>query len=725
MINKFRYIALGCIALLGAALTSCGQEEGLEAPSGLRVSLQEFQQNVHTRAVPADLDKPLAEQFNLQITAAGSNKLVHEGKVSSALIPLDPGTYTVTAAFGNKNNLGLDTPAYEGSASVTLQSAETQQVNLTCKVANALLSVRVENSALFDAKYSEYRVVLRNDEDIIKTGNFAKSIYFPANLPFSLFLEGKSKESGSTFFKPLTHGTLPSTCTPGQHIILTLSMSNIGSEPSITKIEIRTEHISATIPVEWLPKPKIQSEAGFVDNVLNFAETETKAGKLKFITASPLQDLKLKFNFTDAAFAEYNETEYLLSNPEHQAKLEALGLVLPEIGSSTSSLDFQNLTKQIQTLDGATTTHTVEVDVQANNRWSSEDAAANRTYTLNCNKPAFTLSVSDASIWTKEFAFNAYDETNVSAGSPAMLNEQMTYQLKEEGQQEWQTVTPSQLVCGNLKPNTTYQARSLYRGVIPSNEITVTTYPIIDIPNGDMEQWHFTQQKEGNFLGKQQVLRFYPYNQDSQDAWWATNMERAVIWSVSPIEITTSPNVSYVSDAHSGSKAAEVRTSGHGGGYATTGVITYEAAAFAGRLFIGTYQWNDGDVQTLGHAFASRPTALSFWYKYTPFKTDAFKALVQLKNAAGDIIAEGTFIPQPYGAADQAYNQCTIQLTYHEVADCKPASIYVDFASTNASRILKNEQFERTSYTYPNGLKKECHVGSRLKIDDIALVYGK
>lgn len=46
--------------------------------------------------------------------------------------------------------------------------------------------------------------------------------------------------------------------------------------------------------MDWLPRPKIEAE-GFENNVLAFAETESKTAKLNLNTASALQDLKLKF----------------------------------------------------------------------------------------------------------------------------------------------------------------------------------------------------------------------------------------------------------------------------------------------------------------------------------------------------------------------------------------------------------------------------------------------
>lgn len=46
--------------------------------------------------------------------------------------------------------------------------------------------------------------------------------------------------------------------------------------------------------MDWLPKPKVEAE-GFENNILSFAETETKTAILNLNTASALQDLKLKF----------------------------------------------------------------------------------------------------------------------------------------------------------------------------------------------------------------------------------------------------------------------------------------------------------------------------------------------------------------------------------------------------------------------------------------------
>ena len=702
MNKKILHITYGWIVFcLASALAGCGQEENLVAPSGLRIALQEFQQDVHTRAVPADLEKPLAEQFNLKITASGSDRLVHEGKVTSELIPLDAGTYTVTAAYGMKERLGLDAPAYEGSTSVELANGQEKKVQLTCKVANALVSVKMDNPELFNSKYSEYRLVLRNQEGAIKTGNFAKSIYFPANTAFSLSVEGKLTESGSIFNKPLTHENIPATCTPGQHLILTLSMANIGDAPAISKVEVRTEEITATIPVEWLPKPKIQSETGFVDNALNFAETETKEAKLKFITASPLQDMKLKFHFADAAFASYNETEYLLSNPDHKSQLEALGLVLPTIGAATASLDLQALTTQLQTLDGATTANTVEVDVKANNRWSSEDAQANRTYTLNCNKPEFTVHALPGDIWTKEFTLSPLAETDVTAGNFATISQSVTYQFSTD-QVEWHDFDPSMTKNG-LTENTVYYARAIYRGSVPSNVAEIKTYAADHSLDTGLENWSQD--------AKRHKLWYVNSAQTDKVEGWCT-LNGKTTQDNSPLAYVCNSGTRSTSSKHSGTLAAEIRTLGWGIGTTANKLGGFKVKHIdPGQLFLG--KMNPNNTPSYGYSnFTSRPTAIQFYYKYSPIASRKFTVEIAL-YAGNEQVAYNTFS----GGAQNEYIEKKVEFVY----DPSKKSLAIDRIDIrfNSGDNTKEELKRGSIYG------DDPHTGNHLYIDDITLVYDK
>ena len=90
--------------------------------------------------------------------------------------------------------------------------------------------------------------------------------------------------------------------------------------------------------------------------------------------------MKLKFHFEDEQFTSLNgDKTYVLSDEADKKAVEdALGITLPAVGSESASLDLSPLVARMQTNAGTTTANTIEVDVQANGRWSSEDELANR-----------------------------------------------------------------------------------------------------------------------------------------------------------------------------------------------------------------------------------------------------------------------------------------------------------------------------------------------------------
>ena len=190
---------------------------------------------------------------------------------------------------------------------------------------------------------------------------------------------------------------MPSVLKAGHHVKLTLKLSD-DLLLDVAKVEIKKETITSDIPMDWLPKPKVEAE-GFENNILSFAETETKTAILNLNTASALQDLKLKFTFGDPQFSSLNDKDYLLSVPADKAEMEnVLGIVLPEIGVDKASLDLTSIVAKLRTDAGTTVENKIEVDVRANNRWSSEEIKGqenpSRVYTLRFSGRKTTAATS-------------------------------------------------------------------------------------------------------------------------------------------------------------------------------------------------------------------------------------------------------------------------------------------------------------------------------------------
>lgn len=326
------------------------------------------------------------------------------------------------------------------------------------------------------------------------------------------------------------------------------------------------------------------------------------------------------------------------------------------------------------------------------------------------------------------------DEVSITSGNAERLKENLVYQYYNGS--EWVDCADRNNTKGRLQQFASraedistkqYKVRALYRGAISSNEVTATLETPAQLPNSDMEEWQSVKLgKTSIFGGRADFYDFLPYKSGESDIWWATKNERSRDYSVSRIKITSAPCVSYTDDSsivHGGSKSALIYTSGHGGSYASTVDIIYPEGAFAGSLFIGKYKWSDGKEQLdPGHAFSKRPTSLVFWYKYIPKNTDSFKVYAELKNG-NDIIASGTYIPTAI-SSETEWGKIELPLVYVDTPNVA-TDIFVQFLSTEKTSFVASDFDKKKKVSFPNMPNWEVHMGSRLYIDDISLVYDK
>lgn len=710
-----KYIKALYAGFIGLLLAACQAEQWEGMEGGFQISLGE-DVTVTTKSTPAELGKPVKEQFSLKIVKESTGSTLYDGIFISDQIPASAGLYTVTATYGNNPLLGLDTPYYKGEeAGVEVTEGETRTVNLSCKVANALTSVTYEEPEKFDALFSSYglKVSVDNQFVTINNNNAQKSAYYRAGTIPTFQFVGTLKDNGQAVSMTLEDDKLKNADTfgAGKHCKLTLKVkpATSGVILTVAKVEVENVTISETIPVEWLPKPKIEAE-GFEGNSLSFAETESKAATVKLNTATALQDLKIKFNFADPQFAAFNQ-EYQLSTLSEDTRKdleEKLGITLPAIGDSSPSIQLDNLIARLQTNAGEATANTIELDAQANGRWSHEDAEANRSYTLNCNKPEFTVSAYPGNIWTKEFTMNALMEEQVVSGDFAKLNSDMTYQFSTNNK-DWSNLGED-LRKADLTPGTTYYIRGLYRGVIASEAVEVKTYPIIELENGDMEDWSYTDGPQASWPDKGPFWkRWYINNNrnDNQEGWCSLN--GLTTSNNDPKAYISNSGTERTTDCHSGEYAAEIKTIGWGNGTTAASPISSITTITPGELFLGKM---DNITPIYGKTFNSKPTKLKFYYKYSPEGEHTFKVTISLKQ--GDIIiATNEF----NGESTDTYIEKTLDFIYNsENVTENVQTLFIQFTSGD------NEKSEVDKASISRGSR---HVGNKLYIDDISLIYDK
>ena len=678
-------------------MVACQEEEIMDKTAGFQVSLQDMGVAIETKSTPAELGKPLADQFKLKVVKNGDSSPLFDGNYTSQTIPASAGTYTISASYGDNPVLALDAPYYLGdTTNVVIKEGEQKKITLSCKVANALASASFPTDTELKKIFSSYWVKVVVGKSSCKlTSDSKKSAYFQAEKQVAFYFEG-TKVSGKDFSEELKHKDLPSVLKAGHHVKLTLKLSD-DLLLDVAKVEIKKETITSDIPMDWLPKPKVEAE-GFENNILSFAETETKTAILNLNTASALQDLKLKFTFGDPQFSSLNDKDYLLSVPADKAEMEnVLGIVLPEIGVDKASLDLTSIVAKLRTDAGTTVENKIEVDVRANNRWSSEEIKGqenpSRVYTLRCNKPEMAVSVQPGNIWTKEFTI---DELTVTTGDPEVIKSKLKYQYKEKsgGDDTWKDIQDMKVLFNEHPQNRSYQVRAVYRDVVMTDAIDVELENPVQLPNSGMEEWHEEDQSDHKNL-------WFPFSQDLSLQWITNNLETTNYRGES---FCSASAVKRSENKYNGNYAALIRTIGHGVANTNVGSFLGMNGSITGTHTIGILSYS-GDFQV-------RPTKVKFYYRYIPEGDDVGVIELKIENEDQDVIL--------YEATN------VVSKTEYQLYEI-PINYMVENVVATKLTLTSKSGSKHTNVVKAKvrGNGADEHYGSELYIDDISLVYDK
>lgn len=273
-----------------------------------------------------------------------------------------------------------------------------------------------------------------------------------------------------------------------------------------------------------------------------------------------------------------------------------------------------------------------------------------------------------------------------------------------------------------LTPGTKYYVKAEANGD-QSEPVTFTTEANIQLANGDMEQW---SRKDG---GTRYWWVSYPFAAGETNPVWNTlNQLTTSEGGGSTTDTGDSRNgCAYnaisgtinTADAHLGSSAALIRTVGWGKGNTASANLTGTHMGTcnnvtAGELYLGKYS----DGAQYGIDFNVRPSAVTFWYKYSPKNaSDQASAKVVIRDASKNVLATNEFTI----SRTDAYTQKILALTY-PVPCAKAASIEVIFKSSIND---VNSQKNTSWLTPPPGwnLSDGTYMGSQLYIDDVTLNY--
>ncbi len=458
--RNLKATAVGWIACFLLCLSSCNSDEVATRGRGFRVSLSD-EVSVTSRSTPAELGKPIADNFHLLITRQDKDLTLYDGAYTNNLIEAPVGSYRLKASFGTDALLGVDSPYYEGTVDTELSADEEHTVTIPCSVANALISAKYTNPDKFQDMYSDYGIKVEvNDQYVRLSGTEAKSAYFRAGSQVKVSFYATLKDDGREVSATLESADFPTTIQAADHIILSLTAQAVTSGTILTvdKVEVKKETVTETVPLEWLPKPKVSGFEGGATS-LTYTETEDISSAAIHYTASqPMQDVEFTLDFQDAQYTSLNKT-YTLStlSDEDRTALTDVGIVVPVLDSTSTEgkLDLTALAATLQTNAGAEVVNHVTLRVKANNRWSSESG---QEYTIRTIRPEFTVSVRDVNCWSKEFTA---EEISVTSGNAEKIKENLAYQYSSDGGSTWQTCSNNrQQVFSSIPSNKSYKVRA-------------------------------------------------------------------------------------------------------------------------------------------------------------------------------------------------------------------------------------------------------------------------
>ena len=365
--------------------------------------------------------------------------------------------------------------------------------------------------------------------------------------------------------------------------------------------------------------------------------------------------------------------------------------------------------------------------------------------------PILSLAVTEGDVWAKKAVLKVNcTDAQALASAFSSLN---LYVSQNGGAYAAATATKdaatNTFTITGLNPGTSYKAKvSANTEANASKEVSFTTEVTTALPNGDFENVAQTIVRTiqcGGRYRETYVGQWKTHNVDynvSEPSGWATvnaktcNLSAANLnsWFVLPSTNTTS-------DAQSGTHAMQLTNVAwdNNGTTPVDDTITWgtlESELFcrnepssiayraAGKLFLGTYSFNASSLAETyneGVNFASRPTSLSGYYKYTRDSQDENETgLVTITLLNGNtVIGSGTANLSAAGS----YTAFSVPITY-TVTNKKATTLKVMIASSNHASYDKAQETSSIKTSDKHQSKTEaCLLGAKLVVDNLSLNY--
>lgn len=671
-----------------------------------------------TKAAPV----PAPEDFWIDIFNGNNMRIYSKSypDTKDVLIPLNAGEYTLLACFGDSLAVGFDKPFYVAKEAFTVHGQTSEQLNVTAKLGNVKVNVVYDQT--LPSYYEEgYYVVVKHCRLKGKSLKFnadeTRSGFIPAG---PLAVEVYAKIDGTWKY----YASEAEVYDPQDEVTFTISAGvRYGSLNIGIHIDSDTEDIDKNIDVDI---SGVSSEApsitpfGFdqensftieYNRIMNGTSGIEKGLYVSFKAPKGFGDVSLS---TDSDIMAGIPSNVLLSSPsesERQA-LENYGFFWAFDGPD-GVLDFSTVIPEL-----------------ASKAVSAEAGALLASFTLNVQDytgssreavfkikkglvPSATLSIPQENVWATKMYLPSPELQNANAALQKVEMSTDKVKWSEAASGNYANGT----LIGDLQPDTDYWVRLMYDGVQLVEPFKIRTESAQQIANSGFEDWTtLSHDFKVALTGAAVNINWYQPFLNESESWWAVNSKKSLVSSAAAganYNMRRFPVVVYSTDAASGSKSASLQVVAISSGMTTTNL--FNASYHIGELFIGKSDGN-GNHSSDGHAFASRPSALKFKYKYSAYaESDRFQVEAYIK------LADGTKITATKeGSASSSWAEFTLPFEY-SVINSKASEIYVSIRTVQSAS-SSNVSSSLVSHEIAGGYE-EAKFGSELRVDDITLIY--
>lgn len=718
-------------ALLAILLAACSEniiehsyerEDDVFGTVSIALSANMDNEVVGTRA---DADEPVLDDFRIAIYKSETLVRLYNDSYANASageIKLNAGNYRLVAQHGDTLGYGFRKPYYLADKNFTVE-AGVNTVEAEAKLANVKVAVNFHETV--STGYSDYYAVVRHLDhkgmDVKFARNETRCGYLPGG---DVVLEVYADVDGNGTWKYFKTDAL--TYAPNDFVTFEITTDDRKGSLLInitldSSVEDKNETVE--IPATAVPQdaPSI-TLAGFdgdgnTHEVIEGQAHDGHSGMANFIARGSLSHCYLTID-SDwlAAKGVPSEVDFASLNASQKTVLKAAGFVWDEGMATSRSFSYIDFTEVIKGM-------LADVKAEASDVVIAEfglrivDAVGkeiSESFSVVSGGVTVSLDIKDYNVWAAKVVDPV---VTISKGVPAIVD----FQVSSDGV-VWSDIEVAPVTDGytlnygtiSTEPSTTYFVRAIYnKNENCSSEVmTVTTEDALQLGNSGFEEYQ-TVVKKVSPLGSDYDRKWYLPYASEETAWWACNSLQSMPDGhpmAAPTWCKNFPTSGYVKDTHSGKKAAMLFC-------VSVGTWNTEASSvetkYEGELWIGTSD-NEGNVATQGHAFASRPSKLAFYYKYSPTAGRKFFVDTWVKDASGSIIASAQVTDGP--AAD-AWTRMEIPYNY-TVINKKAASIFVRISASYGDGAVS------TGVNFDLGEENvKAHAGCFLKLDDMELIY--